>query len=150
MTILFITGLSGVGKTSVLSELKSRGHKTVDLDYGYIIYKNNERFFDKNKINRLLDDHQETNLILAGTESNQGQFYHAFDEVILLTADLGTMLDRLQTRTTNPYGKTEEERAEVIETYETVLPLLRKRAILVIDSTSRNPQDIADQLEDLL
>lgn len=150
MTTLFITGLSGVGKTTILSEMKSRGYKTVDLDYGYMTYKKNERLFDKNKITRLLNDFKDSHLILAGTESNQGQFYSAFDEIILLTADLETMLERIQTRTTNPYGKTEKEQLEVIETYETVLPLLKKRATIMIDSSEREPNDICAQLEELL
>lgn len=150
MTILFLTGLSGVGKSSVLSEMKIRGYKTVDLDYGFVRFENNERLFDETKIKSLIKNHQETDLILAGTESNQGQFYSDFDEIILLTANLETMLERIEMRTSNPYGKSDAEQAEIIETYESVLPLLKKRATLIMDTTHKSVQEVCDQIEALL
>ena len=150
MPILFLTGLSGVGKSSVLSELKNRGYKTTDLDYGYITFQHNERLFDEMKVNRLLENHKASHLILAGTESNQGQFYSSFDVVVLLTADLDTMLDRIKARESNRYGKTKEERAEIIESYYAVLPLLKQRAQVIIDTTDISVEEVCDQLESLL
>ncbi len=150
MTILFITGLSGVGKSSALSEMSKRGFRTVDLDAGYMRYQDSERLFDEARVKRLLEQHQESHLILAGTESSQGQFYPAFDEVILFTADLETMLDRIEKRQTNPYGKTKKERQEIINSYKHVLPLLKKGASVLIDTTHVDIQEVCDQLEALL
>lgn len=82
MTIRFITGLSGVGKSSVLSEMKSRGYKTVDLDYGCAQVEKDERLLNKAKIKHLIHHHQDTHLILVSKESNQRQCYPAFDEVV--------------------------------------------------------------------
>lgn len=150
MTILFLTGLSGVGKSSVLGEMKNRGYSVVDLDYGYITYHKNERLFDEEKVNKLLSDHKESHLILAGTESNQGKFYTQFDAVILLVADLDVMLERIEKRQTNPYGKDIKERTEVIEGYYSVLPLLKERADVIIDTTNQSVVKVCEQLEALL
>ena len=147
MTILFITGLSGVGKSSVLSEMKSRGYKSVDLDYGYVHVHSQERLFNEAKIKSLINNHQDTHLILAGTESNQGEFYSEFDVIVLLTADLETMLERIEKRTGNAYGKTEKEREEVIKSNKHVLPLLKKGANVDIDTTHMRIEDVCDQIE---
>lgn len=96
---------------------------------------------------QLLQTHQDSHLILAGTESNQGTFYPYFDQVILLTADLTTMMERIQSRTNNPYGKSKDEQAEIIESFEHVLPLLRKRATLTIDTTHLTISELCDQIE---
>ncbi len=149
MTILFITGLSGVGKTSVLNEMSNRGFHTVDFDDGYIKSEENERLFDADKIYDLIENHTASNLILAGTESNQGEFYTHFDFIILLTTDLETMFDRIDKRINNPYGKSEEERLEIIRNYSDVLPLLKVRADLILDTTHQSVNEICDQLETL-
>jgi hypothetical protein len=41
---------------------------------------------------------------------------------------VGTLLERVATRTDNPYGKSGEERRRVLEDVETVEPLLRRVA----------------------
>src|SRR5690554_890183 len=105
MTTLFITGLSGVGKSSTLREMETRGYHTVDLDFDYMKIVNGERLIDEMMLQNLIDFHDNDKLIIAGTESNQGKFYDQFEAVILLTADLEVMLDRIEKRTNNPYGK---------------------------------------------
>jgi hypothetical protein len=34
VTVVFVTGMSGTGKSSALAELARRGHRVVDTDYG--------------------------------------------------------------------------------------------------------------------
>jgi shikimate kinase len=47
---------------------------------------------------------------------------------VLLSAPLQTLLDRIATRTDNPYGKAPEERRRFLEDVEAVEPLLREAA----------------------
>jgi hypothetical protein len=59
------------------------------------------------------------------------------------------MLERVARRPTNPYGKSESERAEICWNYEEVQPLLRKSADFEIDSAAMSVHEIADFLTKL-
>jgi hypothetical protein len=45
-------------------------------------------------------------LFIAGCAANQGHFYDRLDDVVLLTAPVAVMLQRVERRTTNTSGKT--------------------------------------------
>ncbi|MCA0970807.1 AAA family ATPase [Halobacillus litoralis] len=153
MSIIFITGLSGVGKSSVLKRLERDGYAVVDTDYGYTTIETDgsaERVLDEEKINELLERHQGTDLFLSGCYSNQGKFYKHFDHVVLLKAELNIMMDRLDRRTSNHYGKSADERNEVIHSYENVLPLLVKGSDVVLDTSHIGIERITEKLKGLL
>jgi broad-specificity NMP kinase len=67
--------------------------------------------------------------------SNQGRFYPQFDAVVLLHAPAEVLLGRLSTRTTNDYGKSNEERDLVMVQVAEVEPLLRASCTHEIDAT---------------
>ena len=50
-------------------------------------------------------------------------------------SNLGLIVERLATRTNNPYGKDPEELAQVLGYVETVEPLLRRGASLEVDTS---------------
>ncbi|MEC2072454.1 AAA family ATPase [Alkalihalophilus marmarensis] len=154
MAIIFITGLSGVGKSSALVQLEKEGYNVVDTDYGYVKSIRNEgveeRIWDEEKITRLLEQYKHSHLIISGCYSNQGKFNHFFDYIVLLKADLNVMLDRINKRTSHDYGKNPEERAEVIDSYENVLPLLEKRSDIIIDTTHNGINEVCRRLKELL
>jgi hypothetical protein len=56
------------------------------------------------------------------------------------------LLERLRTRTTNPFGKTEEERARILRDVAEVEPLLRASSTHVVDTTAP-PDRVIDVLE---
>ena len=62
------------------------------------------------------------------------KFYPQFDHIILLTAPVPVIIERLATRTTNPYGKRPEEVARVLNLAQTIEPLLRRGSQHVIDT----------------
>lgn len=154
MAIIFITGLSGVGNSSALEQLEKEGFNVVDTDYGYVkTIKNGdmeERVWDEEKITHLIEQYKDSHLFISGCYGNQGKFYKCFDHVVLLKADLSVMLDRINKRTSNNYGKSPEERAEVIDSYENVLPLLEKSSDIIIDTTSTGIEEVCRQLKALL
>jgi shikimate kinase len=63
-----------------------------------------------------------------------GQFLPRFDHVILLRAPADVIVERLKSRTNNPYGKHPDEVARVLDLLQTVEPLLRRAATHEIDT----------------
>ncbi|MFJ1458943.1 AAA family ATPase [Nocardia sp. N2S4-5] len=138
MTNVLITGMSGVGKTSLLDELARRGHRTVDTDYGdYHETIAGERLWRTDRIDALLSAAPDAPgvLFVQDTTRNQTEFYSRFDHIVLLSAPAEILVERLATRTGNPYGKDPAELAETLEYLETVEPLLRKAATLEVVTT---------------
>lgn len=151
MAIIFITGLSGTGKSTVLEHLKLRGYHVVDTDYGYIKEKDDgEVVLDEDKIKNLLEEYRDSHLFIAGVYSNQAKFYDYFNYVVLLKVDLELMLERMNSRTSNHYGKRQEEAEQVIASYESVLPLLEGGADIVMDTSNAGVDTICKRLIDLL
>jgi shikimate kinase len=136
VTRVLITGMSGVGKSSLLSELARRGYRTVDTDYGdYHETIDGERLWREERIDALLSGHHDGPLFVQGTTRNQVRFYPRFDHIVLLSAPADVLVERLTTRTTNPYGKNPEDVAETLDYLETVEPLLREAATLEVVAT---------------
>ena len=130
--------MSGTGKSTALHELRRRGFEVVDTDEpdwtewrdadgGYV--------WREERIAELLARDRTTTLYVSGTVSNQGRFYPRFDAVVLLTAPADVLLSRIESRTTNDYGKTAEERDLILGHLAEVEPLLRATCTHEIDAT---------------
>ena len=155
MTAVLVTGMSGAGKSTVLAELARRGHSAVDTDYGGWSTEVPDpdsggfrQLWREDRIDRLLRNHAAGTLFISGTAENQVAFYPRFAAVVLLTAPAHVLLDRAATRTGNPYGRSERDRALIAEHIRTVEPLLRRSATAEID-TRRPVAEIADLLEQI-
>ena len=130
--------MSGTGKSTVLAELARRGFETVETDVapwsewsdgagGYV--------WDEERVGQLLRRELPTTLFVSGTVSNQGRFYDLFDEVVLLSAPAAVLLARIDSRTTNPFGKAAEERERILDDLAEVEPLLRSGCTVELDAT---------------
>ena len=121
MTVVFVTGMSGTGKSTVLAELERRGHRVVDTDRGDWTEavpdpdRGSDRVWREDRIDALLDGRSAGVLFLSGCVPNQGRFYPRFDAVVLLSAPVDVVLERVASRRTNDYGKTDVERARIVE-----------------------------------
>ena len=105
--------MSGTGKSTALAELEHRGFRVVDTDEppwsewseadgGYV--------WREDLVAELLAGDDGPTLYVSGTVSNQGRFYDRFDAVVLLSAPAEVLLQRIASRTTNDYGKSDRER----------------------------------------
>lgn len=157
MAVIFVTGMSGTGKSTALSRLAERGYRVVDTDLGGWIEEARlpdgsgvEPQWCEDRIDRLVTEHELSGrpLFLAGTVWNQGRFYSRFDEVVLLSAPLDVMLQRIATRADNPFGKSREEHDRVVADTAAVEPLLRASATVEID-TREALDDVVDRLASL-
>jgi dephospho-CoA kinase len=139
--IILITGMSGTGKSTLIEALARRGHNAIDLDQPrWSEYRTGDEgqewMWRDGEVERLLADAPgDAALFVSGCASNQVNFYDRIDEIVLLTAPLAVMLERVATRTTSSYGKSDDDIAAIIENHREVEPLLRKRATLVLDTT---------------
>lgn len=156
MKRVLLTGMSGTGKSTLIRELAARGYKAIDADYdGWSHWVNmrtglpasppapGEYGWDEldwvwreDRIQNLLSSEDGDVLFLAGTAANQGKFHPHFDHIILLTAPVDVIVERLATRTNNPYGTTPRTLARVLHHLKTVEPRLRKAAGHEIDTSA--------------
>jgi dephospho-CoA kinase len=121
--------MSGTGKSSVVRELVARGYKAVDTDDGWCEpLPDGRQQWREDAVRDLLDTEDADVLFLAGCEENQVGFHPRFDRIILLSAPIETVLERLATRSTNPFGKAAAERQRVLDDTAAVEPLLRRVA----------------------
>lgn len=135
--------MSGVGKSTALAGLAERGYATVDTDDGeWIEVVDGEPLWRESLIDALLKQQRTRPLFVQGTVANQWRFYHLFDAVVLLTAPIDVVLDRVQRRTNNPFGKSEDERARILTDIAETEPLLRQSATHEIDTTRPLPEVI--------
>jgi dephospho-CoA kinase len=148
VAVIFVTGMSGAGKSTALAELARRGHSVVDTDESDWTEdgRNSERLWRADKMNALLAEHAAGTLFVSGCVDNQASFYPLFDAVVLLSAPLDVLLARVTNRSSNSYGKTPGERNQIIAYTATVEPLLRAGATAQIDTRIR-PEEVADELE---
>jgi shikimate kinase len=136
VTRVLITGMSGVGKSSLLAELARRGYRTVDTDDGdYHESVDGEQLWREHRIAALLAEDGSGPLFIQGTTRNQVVFYPLFDHIVLLSTPAEVLIERLTTRTTNPYGKDPVQVEETLGYLETVEPLLREAAALEVVTT---------------
>lgn len=151
MKRILITGLSGTGKSAVIEVLRSRGYTAIDTDYdGWTEFRDigdgPEWLLREDRLHQLLSEPRTGPLFVSGCCSNQGKFSEYFDHKVLFSAPLEVMRERILSRTSNPYGKSEAEWAEIVANYEWVLPLLEKGTDIEIDTSEMGVEAVADFL----
>jgi hypothetical protein len=121
MASVLVTGMSGTGKSAALVELARRGFRVVDMDSG-----------GWSEWVRVAGD-------------PVGEWLWREDRIAQLLASVEVILDRVENRTTNDYGKGRAERDRIVSDLELVEPLLRATCTHEID-TSRPLSDVVDAL----
>jgi hypothetical protein len=140
--------MSGTGKSTALVELRRRGFGVVDTDdAGWSVWSDADGGYvwREDKIGELLARDEGPTLFVSGTVSNQGRFYPRFDAVVLLSAPADVLLRRIETRSTNDYGKSEVERDRILGHLAEVEPLLRATCTHEIDA-AQSVELVVDRL----
>jgi dephospho-CoA kinase len=155
MRRILVTGMSGTGKSTVLGELARKGYRVVDTDEddwseevpladgsGF------EHLWSEDLMDALLAQEGDDPLFVSGCATNQSSFYDRFEAIVLLTVPAKILLERVATRTTNPFGKDPAERDRILEDLAMVEPRLRRSATVEI-STDRPLSDVVEIVEAL-
>jgi shikimate kinase len=145
---VLITGMSGTGKSSVIAELSALGYKAVDTDDGWCEPQADGRQrWREDAIRALLAAEDTGILFVAGCEENQAKFHSQFDHIVLLSAPIEVLTQRLATRTNNPFGKSAPEFLRFQADLRQVEPLLRAVADREIDTTVPLSQVVGEILK---
>lgn len=153
MKKIFITGISGTGKTTIANTLNTKGIHSVSIDEvpGLCVWKNkatgktvdyeaelNKTFIDAHDwicdtdtLKKLLDVEKET-VVVLGNAANQNNFLNLFDKTLLLQCKPETFLERIMQRKDNDFGKEKSAQDLILSWYqEFESNLLKKGAIAV-------------------
>ncbi|GAA0279008.1 hypothetical protein [Cryptosporangium japonicum] len=157
MTLVWVTGNSGAGKSSVAGLLKRRGHDAIDADMeGYHHWVDRvsgarvsdppdpvppgwlNRFgwiIDRDRVVALAARATDRTVYLCGSVENEDEVLDLFDVVVCLVVDTPTLRSRLANRTTNSFGAHPEELAAALRDNVTAESTYRRLGATIIDAT---------------
>src|SRR5690349_3159379 len=138
MPLIYITGNSGAGKSSVRKELGRRGYEAHDTDEDDISswqhkatnqpvaypenqsgrtkewYDQHEWRISRQKVKDLALRAKHKTIFLCGSPTNADDMLDLYDKVVCLVIDKDTMRHRIATRADNDYGKAANELEDIL------------------------------------
>ena len=155
MKSFYITGVSGVGKSSVSEVLNQKGIFSFDIDSveGLCHWINKETFeksdwhsglgnewheahewiCDKKKLIHLMNQQKDI-VVVVGCASNQDEYLGLFNKVFLLHCIPETFVKRIDDRTNNDFGKHGIEKARILNWYKDFESKLIKQGAIPINT----------------
>jgi shikimate kinase len=165
VTVAWVTGNSGTGKSTVCEELRARGYVALDADEdgfcrwidraegGVVIdppYPVPEGWLDRHgwvivreRVETLVEESPCRIAFLCGSAENEQDVRDLFDVIVCLVIDEDTLRHRLATRTTNPFGKHPEELAAALKWNPRMRAIYESLGAAIIDA-SRPVTEVVD------
>lgn len=154
---MWVTGISGSGKSTVCEALKHLGHVAIDADRDgfnrWVSRATGEIVVDPPypvppgwlgqfawtidvaQVASLADESTSHVTYLCGSVENEVDAWRYFDQVVCLVADDDTVRRRLATRTTNEFGKHPDELTAVLGWNQGIEAIYRRLGAAIIDAT---------------
>jgi dephospho-CoA kinase len=164
---VFITAVSGVGKTAVVNELVERGYTAYDADdrelrltrlevketgepvdwpEGFVDWSYYSWNADEARLQELLADND--TVFVAGFLGNQERLYHYFDKLIALTIDPTEHERRLGARPKREFGDDEKNNQRRLERYSIHMANFAASGFVMVDNTGSVDKTV-DHLEEI-
>src|SRR6478752_5573805 len=130
--------MSGTGKSTLVAELRARGHTALDADEdGFSEPRADGRWgWRADRVASLLAEPRNGPAFFAGCSEEQAEL--PFAVRVQLTAPESVLVERLRAR--GGYGSDERQLAQVLADIADVEPLLRRSADLVLTTTAPAPE----------
>jgi dephospho-CoA kinase len=167
---VWITGVSGTGKSTVRLELAGRGFRSFDTDEDGIaawhLRTTGEAIHDsdagnrpdgflrhrwainRSRVEELALMARDQLVFLCGAVENEDEVWDLFDVVVCLVLDEATLRARLATRTTNRFGRTRVELNAILSRNRTTEATYRGVGAFVV-SAAQPVAVVADQILEL-
>jgi len=162
----YITGVSGVGKSSVSEMLNQRGIYSIDIDAekGLCSWVNknthkkshwkpgigtdwldvHDWICDKSKLIQLMDQAKDV-VVVVGSASNQSEYMNLFDQVFFLHCSEETFIERIKVRTNNDFGKHTSEQERILSWSKVFEEKMLKEGAIAIN-TDKLLVEVVDEL----
>lgn len=171
MPLVYVTGVSGAGKSAVCDELTRRGYEAEDTDRGenavWVNRKSgavttpravpdvrppdwleeHEWRVVPSKIEALAEGAGGRMVFLCGSAANENEVWHLFSRVIYLAIDEQTLRRRLVSRTTNDFGKSSNELEAILSWHKVGEDEYRRFGASIVDATRPLHEVVDDILE---
>jgi ribosomal protein S18 acetylase RimI-like enzyme len=156
--LVWITGTSGVGKSTIGARLRELGWRAKDADWdGFSRWVDRttgtvitdppdpvpdgwlERYgwrVDPDAVTELANRARGDVAFLAGSVENEVDVWHHFDQIVCLVADDATIVGRVSTRSTNHFGKHPSELQAILAVNRTTESDYRALGATIIDGTA--------------
>ena len=148
MVKVLLTGMSGVGKSTILKQISKSYSHSIDLDYDGWIHMDdmcNDRKMDSNRIINYIQKYNDEDIFFSGTTINQKEIYPYLDFIITLTAPIEIMHERILSRENNSFGKSNHDWEKIKNDKREFEQLIMKSSDFVI-STDKIANDIVDEI----
>lgn len=157
MALIYVTGAPGAGKSTIQHELSLRGYTAYDLDDKRFggpcnnatgeavtmppIDQRTPEWFDthewrisRSAVETLKQDSINKVVYLCGVATTDNLVWDLFDKIFYLKIDEQTLHDRIATRETNDFGKTQHELERILARYHGAEATIESRGAIAIDA----------------
>ena len=156
MKKIYITGVSGTGKTTIARELEKRGFYAISIDEvsglcSWIHQKTLEKHGGKDTplTREFVNQHDwicdveylkellgkaNDEVFVLGMAGNQDEFLPMFDKILLLRCSPETFSKRIDGRTDNDFGKDPEIKRQILNRYKSYAEEMLSRGAVSINT----------------
>ena len=149
---IYITGVSGTGKSSIARSLRTKGIVAIDIDddlskwihkvTGQSVewepgmsdewYEFHGWRCDIEKLKQLLSENK--NIVVVGAAANQEDYLSLFDKIYFLQATPETIVARITARSDNDFGKHPAEQARLLDWQKTYVQEMKDKGAIQLDA----------------